>query len=363
MGSTARGGQRLFEAGVEILEEALRLIGIVRRHGGRDARLGRDCGPGSSARLRARLESRARLRVGGGDRDRRGFDGRSGGRHGRHLQGRLRDWGHVDSAAPPPRSARRRAGSPPPRSRGAPFSRPHRAARASLRAPPPLPWRGLWAWPGEAGAIPTTVRRPTSLARDGRSPDAPDVSAVTEGIASVAFPIGGGGAWDGLTGTPGRAPTSVWARAALPASLPFAASFRPPAVAMGAPHSPQKTTGASHSVPHDGHLALGPLTRRASPAVPPGTARGCHDNANRDADQGRRALAGRQRPAPAAAMGQVIRRPRRRPRPPRRPRPADRSHHAARRGSRGCSPASRRRGASSAPATSRSPRPARSRCP
>jgi hypothetical protein len=35
--------------------------------------------------------------------------------------------------------------------------------------------------------------------------------------------------------------------------------------AIGAPHSPQNTTGPSHSLPHEGHLVLGPLTRAASP--------------------------------------------------------------------------------------------------
>src|SRR6185437_14880970 len=152
-----------------------------------------------------------------------------------------------------------------------------------------------------------TVWRPTSLGREGRSP-----SATTEGIASVAFPTGGGGAWDGLTGTPGGA-TSVWARG----DLPFAPSFRPAAVSMGAPHSPQKTTGPSHSVPHDGHLALGPLTRRASPRCRPAPLVCATTSQTATQIKGDARPRGATGDAPGAAMPDVSRRPRRLRRPPR----------------------------------------------
>jgi hypothetical protein len=57
-------------------------------------------------------------------------------------------------------------------------------------------------------------------------------------------------------------------------------------VATGVPHSPQKTTKPSHSLPHDAHFTLTTLTR----AVLPGAARrrhGLHDIVKRGPDQAR----------------------------------------------------------------------------
>jgi len=110
-----------------------------------------------------------------------------------------------------------------------------RAALSGARAAVPgLTGRaaGPGVSPGVTGSVPTSVCA----------------------LGAPAPPVGGAfgrGAATEPGGTGRRAARSPWELRA----------------ATGVPHSPQNTTGPSHTVPHDGHLALGPLTQPTSPGA------------------------------------------------------------------------------------------------
>ena len=241
------------EASVEILQEALRLVGVGRRRQARLRVVRRRALAWTS--IRGASSTGGGFGRGAGGLGRRGLgsipprcelgEGRDGGgdaRGGRKLAASWAPEGHRGLGP------RRRPGSSP------------RRWCCGASCCPSGAWRRA---PSTGDTMVTAGVRPSGEAAGKGGGHADDGAAAvggTGGASARAHRDAGQGAHEGggplhpIAAASRRGPGRFEQARALAGSG-----------ATGAPHSPQKTTGASHSVPHDGHLALGPLTRAASP--------------------------------------------------------------------------------------------------